>query len=451
MAHDGLSARVAGLMPRAKQDLAHLVSLRSVDDSRLFPREELDATAELVRSAFADAGLHDAALYPTPDGTNAVIGTAPGPAGAPTVLLYSHYDVQPPLGDELWQTPPWRLTDKDGRWFGRGASDCKGNIVAHLTALRAFDGRFPVGIKVVVEGSEEQGTGGLEAFVPEHADLLRADAILVCDTGNVAVGVPALTTSLRGMANVLVTVRTLKTSVHSGMFGGPAPDAMTALIHMLATLHNVHGDTTVHGLDCSQTWHGADYPTERFRADATVLEGVDLVGSGSLVDMLWARPALTVVGIDAPPVVGSAAAIMPEARARLNLRVPPGMDAAAAQDALITHLVQVAPWNVKVEVEREAVGQAFRSKTGGPAYATLSGAMQEAYDGAPVATIGQGGSIPLCNVFEETYPDSEIFLMGVEEPRCLIHAPNESVDPSEIEKMALATALFIQRLDGHPA
>jgi acetylornithine deacetylase/succinyl-diaminopimelate desuccinylase-like protein len=436
--------RVAALMPTARRDLARLVAFRSVADERQVPREELRRTAVAVRDLFRDVGVDDVELHPTPDGTDAVIGRAPGPPGAPTVLLYTHYDVQPPLGEEEWTTPVWELTERDGRWYGRGAADCKGNLVAHLTALRALGGALPVGLVVVVEGSEEQATGGLEAFVREHPELLGADAILVCDTGNVAAGVPTLTTSLRGVANVVVTVRTLGTAVHSGMFGGAAPDALAALLHTLASLRDADGNTTVRGLDASGGWRGAAYPVERFRQDASVLEGVDVLGSGSVADMLWARPAVTVLGIDAPPVVGSTAAVQPSARARVSLRVPPGTDAIAAQDALVEHLRASAPWHARVEVEREAVGQPFTATVDGPAYRALRGAMEDAF-GHELATVGQGASIPLCSVLRETSPDAAIFLMGVEEPRSRIHAPDESVDPREIERVAVATALFLER------
>ena len=227
-----------------------------------------------------------------------------------------------------------------------------------------------MGIKIVGEGSEEQGTGGLEAFVPKNADLLRADAILVCDAGNFAVGMPSLTTSLRGLANVWVTVRTLSSAMHSGMFGGAAPDALAALIAMLATLRDASGNTTIRGLDSRQTWDGIAYPPEQFRKDANVLDGVDLLGD-AVADMIWARPAATVLGIDCPPVIGSSAAIQPEARARINLRVPPGMDAKKAQDALIDHLAAVAPWHVRVEFVREADGEPFVGALSGPGYETM--------------------------------------------------------------------------------
>lgn len=447
MPTDDLRAAVSGLMGRAKDDLAELVAFQSVADPKQYPPEECHKAAQWVVDAFTEVGLQDVAMSPTPDGSMAVHGHVPAPPGAPTVLLYCHYDVQPPLGEEQWETPVFELVERDGRWHGRGAADCKGNIVMHLTALRALrqlDGSFPCGIKLISEGSEEQGTGGLEAFVPENADLLRADTILVCDTGNFAVGVPTLTTTLRGMTSVDVTVTALGSAMHSGMFGGPAPDPVMGLIAMLASLHDEHGNTTIDGLDNTQTWSGVDYSAEQFRADATVLDGVDLAGDGEVADLLWARPAVTVVGIDVPPVVGSASAIQASAAARVSLRIPPGIGGTASQDALIAHLRSRVPWNMRCEIERVAVGDPFVGSLSGPGFDALRAALEEAF-GRPMVTEGQGGSIPLCNVFAETYPDAEIFLMGVEEPKCLIHAPNESVDPSEIEHLALAEALFLRR------
>ncbi|MGH3364477.1 MAG: dipeptidase, partial [Nocardioidaceae bacterium] len=384
-------------------------------------------------------------LEETADGSMAVIGSRKcSRAGAPTVLLYAHYDVQPPLDDAAWKTPPFELTEVDGRWYGRGTADCKGNIVMHLAALRALGDAVPVNLKLVVEGSEEQGTGGLEDFVPKNADLLRADTILVCDTGNAAVGQPAATVSLRGMVNVVVTVEALSSEVHSGMFGGAAPDALAALVQVLATLRDEKGNTTIDGLAADQTWDGAVYPPDQFRSDAGVVDGASLLGDGTVSDMLWARPAVTILGIDCPPVVGSAAAIVPRSAARLNLRIPPGTDPESARAALTRQLEHAAPWGTHLAVELEAEGAPFRAETDGPAYVAMGEAMAEAY-GVAMTRLGQGGSIPLCNVFADTYPDAELVLMGVEEPLALIHAPNESVDPSEIEKMALAEALFLQR------
>ncbi|SEL43684.1 dipeptidase [Streptacidiphilus jiangxiensis] len=440
---DDLAARVTALMPRAKADLAELVSMPSVADARQYPPEHCRRTAEWVAAAFTEVGLEGVHLAETPDGSHAVLGHRPAPPGAPTVLLYSHYDVQPPLDDAAWHSPPFELTERDGRWYGRGAADCKGNIVMHLTALRALGADLPVGLKLVVEGSEEQGTGGLEAYVPDHVDELRADALLVCDTGNAAVGVPTATTVLRGLANVVVTVSTLAGDVHSGMFGGPAPDALAALIRMLDSLRDADGATRVNGLDATGTWSGVGYDEQQFRADAGVLDGVGLMGADTVADRLWARPAVTVLGIDCPPVVGSAAAVPAKARARVSLRVPPGADPDSAAAALTAHLEAAAPWGARVEVERESSGSPFLAATDGPAYAALDRAMREAY-GRPISFLGQGGSIPLCNVLAEAIPAAELILMGVEEPRCMIHAPNESVDPTEIERMALVEALFLR-------
>jgi acetylornithine deacetylase/succinyl-diaminopimelate desuccinylase-like protein len=450
---DNLRAAIDGLMGRAKSDLAELVAFQSVADPKQYPPEECEQAARWVVDAFADVGLSDVRASPTPDGSMAVHGHAPAPDGAPTVLLYCHYDVQPPLGEAAWTAPIWELTERDGRWYGRGAADCKGNIVMHLTALRALqqiDGGFPCGVKLICEGSEEQGTGGLEAFVPENADLLRADTILVVDTGNFAVGVPTLTTTLRGMTSVDVTLSALGSAMHSGMFGGPAPDPIVALIQLLASLHDQRGNTTIDGLDASQRWTGVEYPPEQFRADANVLDGVELMGDGSVADLLWARPSATVLGIDVPPVIGSSSAVQAAAAARLSLRIPPGMDGQQAQDALVEHLKARVPWGMRCEIERIALGDPFVGALEGPAFDAMKDAMEQAF-GRPLTTEGQGGSIPLCNVLAETYPNAEIMLLGVEEPRCLIHAPNESVDPSEIENIALAEALFLQKYAQAPA
>ncbi|MFE1548212.1 dipeptidase [Streptomyces sp. NPDC058718] len=442
-----LREKVRALMPRAKEDLTELVAMRSVADPRQFPPEECAKTADFLVRAFTEAGLRDMRRVTTPDGTDAVVGHAPGPEGAPTVLLYCHYDVQPPLDDDAWRTPPFELTERDGRWYGRGAADCKGNIAMHLTALRALGGPegkdFPVHIKFVAEGSEEQGTGGMEQLVPLRPDLFAADALLICDTGNFALGLPTATTSLRGLTNVVVTVSTLKGEMHSGMFGGPAPDALAALVRILDSLRDEHGNTAVQGLPGDGSWDGVDYPAEQFRTDVGVLDGVSLVGTGTVADELWARPAVTVLGIDCPPVVGSSAAIQAKVRARVSLRVPPGIDADKALRALTDHLTSAAPWGARVEVEAESAGQPFRARTDGPAYRALASALREAY-GKEMVQSGQGGSIPLCNVLADRFPESEIALIGVEEPGCLIHAPNESVDPSEIEHMALAEALFLR-------
>ena len=206
------------------------------------------------------------------------------PDGAPTVLLYSHYDVQPPLGEDAWTSPVWELTERDGRWYGRGAADCKGNIVMHLTALRALkqlDGGFPCGVKIICEGSEEQGTGGLEAFVPENAELLRADTILVVDTGNFAVGDPhphdhvARHDECRYHAS---RARQRDALGHVRRAGaGPGRSADPAARRRSTTRRATRPST---GSTTSRAGAGWTIPRSSSGSDANVLEGVEADGRG---------------------------------------------------------------------------------------------------------------------------------------------------------------------------
>ncbi|MGW7007262.1 M20/M25/M40 family metallo-hydrolase [Streptomyces sp. NPDC054933] len=443
--HAPLAETVAGLMPRARTELAELVSYRSVADPRQFPKSECEKAARWVADALRTEGFEDVALLDTPDGTQSVYGCLPGPEGAPTVLLYAHYDVQPPLDESAWVTPPFELTERDGRWYGRGAADCKGGLVMHLTALRVLreHGGVPVTVKVIAEGSEEQGTGGLQRYAEAHPELLTADAIVIGDTGNFRVGLPTVTATLRGMTLVEVAVDTLEGNLHSGQFGGAAPDALAALIRILDSLRDESGTTTVDGLTSDASWQGLQYGEEEFRADAKVLDGVSLIGTGTIADRLWARPAVTVLGIDCPPVVGATPSVHASARALVSLRVPPGTDAAQAEKALSAHLRSAAPWGARVEVTPRGEGEPFRADTSSPAYTAMAEAMRAAYDGAEMEVAGQGGSIPLCNTLAALYPQAEILLIGLSEPEAQIHAVNESVSPQELERMSLTEALFL--------
>jgi acetylornithine deacetylase/succinyl-diaminopimelate desuccinylase-like protein len=431
-------------MGQAKDDLRSLVSLPSVSDPDHLPLGASLEAAAFVQDALAGLRSFTVEAREMPDATLAVFATAPGPPGTPTVLIYGHYDVQPAGDGAAWTSPPWELTARNGRWYGRGAADSKGNIVAHITALRALGRELPCTVKIVVEGSEEQETAGLEAFLPSDPDLLRADAILLADTGNLAVGRPAVTVALRGSAFVTVTVRALRAPVHSGGFGGASPDALQALILMLASLWDGTGTTTITGVPSTGVWAGAEYPEELFRASAGVLSGVSLMGEGSVADRLWARPSLTVLGIDCPAVAGSLPAIPHAASARLCMRVPPGTDAITAREALIDQLCVSAPWNVALSFERGAASQPFSTRDDAPAHAVFRQALCDAYGREP-ELIGQGGSIPVCSTFHAVYPEADIILCGVAEPESAIHAPNESVHPSEIARLALAEAIFLRR------
>ncbi|MFJ4947126.1 dipeptidase [Streptomyces sp. NPDC088760] len=441
-----LAETVASLLPRAKAELTELVAFKSVADFTQFPKSESDAAAGWIADALRAEGFTDVALLDTPDGTQSVYGYLPGPAGAKTVLLYAHYDVQPPLDEAGWTTPPFELTERDGRWYGRGTADCKGGFIMHLLALRALkaNGGVPVHVKVIVEGSEEQGTGGLERYAEQHPELLEADTIVIGDAGNFRVGLPTVTTTLRGMTLVRVRIDTLAGNLHSGQFGGAAPDALAALVRVLDSLRAEDGSTTVDGLDATARWDGLEYTEEQFRADAKVLDGVELIGDGSVADRLWARPAVTVLGIDCPPVVGATPSVQASARALISLRVPPGVDAAEATKLLQAHIEAHTPWGARVTTEQIGQGQPFRADPSSPAYQAMADAMAVAYPGETMSHAGQGGSIPLCNTLAGLYPRAEILLIGLSEPEAQIHAVNESVSPEELERLSVAEALFLR-------
>ncbi|MEU9142060.1 dipeptidase [Streptomyces sp. NPDC048404] len=446
MSSNPVAETVASLMPRAKAELTELVAFRSVADFDQYPRSESEGAAGWIADALRSEGFQDVALLDTPDGTQSVYGYLPGPEGAKTVLLYAHYDVQPPLDEAAWTTPPFELVERDGRWYGRGSADCKGGVVMHLLALRALkaNGGIPVHVKVIVEGSEEQGTGGLERYAEEHPELLTADTIVIGDAGNFRAGLPTVTATLRGMTLVRVQVDTLEGNLHSGQFGGAAPDALAALIRVLDSLRSKDGSTTVDGLAGEAAWDGLQYEEQAFREDAKVLDGVELIGSGSVADRVWARPAVTVLGIDCPPVVGATPSVQAGARALISLRVPPGVDAVEATKLLEAHIEAHTPWGARVSTERIGQGQAFRADTSSPAYASMAEAMAVAYPGQEMQSAGMGGSIPLCNTLASLYPETEILLIGLSEPEAQIHAVNESVSPDELERLSVAEALFLR-------
>lgn len=403
--------------------------------------------AAWVEQAFAAEGL-TTEHFDTADGSRLIRGTLTVDKSAPTVLLYSHYDIVP-VGDlDAWDSDPWTLTERDGRWYARGAADCKGNLVMHLAALRAAAaaGGPKVNVIVIVEGSEERGGEGLDALIKSQPELFQADVICIADTGNAAVGVPTLTTSLRGGAQLTVTVSTLKTQIHSGGFGGAAPDAVAALMRTLDSLRDEHGRTVIDGVDTTATWPGADYDVDTFRSDAGLLDGVEVLGASvdKPSDLVWARPAVTVTGFTSTPVAQAVNAVPATASAQLNLRVPHPMDAGEVTEKLVAHLQAHTPWGALIDVSVADVNPPFSTDTASPAAQAMGAALAEAYGASDGVTfIGSGGSIPLAAGLQAAVPHAAIMLYGVEEPKATIHSPNESVDPTEIENIAIAEALFL--------
>jgi cysteinylglycine-S-conjugate dipeptidase len=435
-----IADRVSALMPELKSELARLVAIPSISVPGRIDPPLLEAF-ELTSRLFAEAGVAVDRLD-LPDTAPVVTGTIPAPPGAPTVLLYSHYDLVPAGDETLWSSPPFEPTERDGgALVARGVADTKSNIVAHVGALRAWDGRPPVGIKLCIEGYEEIGSGALTGYPATDPDRFEADALVIGDMGSIRPGVPTLTTALRGMANVTVAVRTLESGKHSGQYGGAAPDALLALLRALASLHDEHGDVAVAGLRRNE-WDGEDQPEEDFRALGTVLEGVPLIGSGGLGSRVWSGPAITVIGIDVPSVDGAVNAVSPYARAVLNVRVHPEQDAAEAQDAVMRHLRQQRPFGIELDVQPGPTGNGFAAATGGPAYEAARVAWSDAW-GREVTVAGSGGSIPIVSALARALPDAEALLVGTTDGFANIHGPDERLLLREFENATVAEADFL--------
>jgi acetylornithine deacetylase/succinyl-diaminopimelate desuccinylase-like protein len=438
--------RVRELMPQLKAELLELVAIPSVSEAG-YPagsRPALLRARDAVAALFEDAGCERVGSLELPDTAPMVTAEIPAPQGAPTVLLYSHYDVVPTGDLSQWHSEPFEPTERDGAIFGRGTADTKSNIMAHVGALRAWGGRPPVGIKVVIEGMEEVGGGALTTYPPQDPEMFHADVMIIGDMGNVRPGVPTLTVALRGMANVTVEARTLASAKHSGLYGGAAPDALLALIRALATLHDEHGDVAVDGLR-REEWTGASNTEEEFRAAAEVADGQPLIGTGNLGSRVWSGPAITVIGIDVPSVDDAVNAVSPYARAKLNLRVHPEQDAEEAQAALMQHLEQQLPFGVRLQVRPGATGNGFAARTSSAGYEAARGAWSAAW-GAPTVAIGAGGSIPLVSSLNQAVPDADILMVGTADGYANIHGPNERVLLDEFEKATLAEADLLGRL-----
>src|SRR6186997_1497829 len=274
-----IRTRVTEMMPEIMADLERLVAIPSVAFPGYPPEPVHEMAGETLR-LFEGVGFTNAKLMEVPTGYPPVYGEIPGPAGSPTVMLYGHYDVQPAPPEQGWTSDPWTPTYKDdGRMFGRGAADDKGGLAIHIGTMKVFDGQPPCTVKLILEGMEETNSN-LEAFVEANPELFACDVFIVCDMGNLRAGEPTLTTTLRGDVACVVTLRTLQHPLHSGLFGGPAPDAMMAMAELLATLHDDEGNVTVDGVS-RYDWDGLDFTEKDFRAAADLADGVQLTTGSS--------------------------------------------------------------------------------------------------------------------------------------------------------------------------
>lgn len=443
--HDDLRQKVAANFPSMKATLTELVRIPSVSAPSYDPAP-VRRSAERVAALLETIGCQNVQLLEHEGAHPAVFGQVPGPPGTPTVLLYAHHDVQPPGPAEEWETAPFEPFERSGRLYGRGVSDDKSGVIMHLGAIAAHEGRPPVGIKIFIEGEEETGSPHLPDFLRAYSELLKVDVILIADAGNWRVGVPALTTSLRGITAALVEVRTMASAVHSGQFGGSFPDALITLSRLLASLHDDKGNVAVEGLRSDET-EPLDLTEEELRQQMGTVSGLQPIGEGEWTSRLWSKPALSVLAIDAPPTAQAINQLVPVARAKVSMRIPPGQNGAEAVAALRRHLEKNTPWGAEINISSEGYGEAFSLPTEGPVFEAFEAALREAWERDPVK-IGGGGSIPFVAAFTEQMPGVPVILTGAGDPTSRAHGPNESQDLDDLKKSILAEAIAL-RLLGH--
>ena len=455
---DAIRAAVDSAFPGVVAELGRLVRIPSVSWPAFDPAhvaESAEAVAELLRGTGVFE-LVEIRRAPVEDGSElgqpAIVARRAARNGRPTVLLYAHHDVQPPGKDEDWDTPPFEPTQRGDRLHGRGAADDKAGVMAHIGAIRAFaeaSGDFDLGLSVFIEGEEEWASRSFGNFLRENRELLEADAIIVADSGNWDIDTPAITVALRGAVAFNLRIETLAHASHSGMFGGAVPDAMLAAIRMLGTMWDAEGAVAVEGLTSAQLDIPA-YDEAQLRAEAGLLEGVSPIGRGSILDRIWAQPAITVTGIDAPDVANASNTLIPSLRVRISARIAPGQDAGEAFEALRAHLEANAPFGAKLGFEDVDRGQAFLVDTSGWAVAETRAAMAEAW-GKPAVDTGVGGSIPFIAELVEEFPGAQILVTGVEDPDSRAHSPNESLHLGVFKRALLSEALLFGRLNARGA
>lgn len=431
-----------------RESLERLVRIPSVS-AEGHDADMVRCSAEETAAWLENSGLHDVRLLEVDGAHPAVFGRTPGPADSPTVLLYAHHDVQPEGDSGLWVSPPFDPTERGGRLFGRGTADDKAGIAAHAAALRVWRdlmGGPPVSVSVFIEGEEEIASQNLPTFLGRYGHLLEADAIVLADCSNWRIGEPALTTSLRGILDFVVEVRTLDHAVHSGAFGGPVPDALLALCRLIASLHDEDGDMTVDGLKSGPPY-GIDAHEAEIRQVAGLRPGVSLLGSGSLAHRLWGRPAVAVLGMDAPPITEIAHKLIPVARAYVSIRLAPGDETRQAKAAIEEHLRTRAPWGAEVTVSFPKTGEPHLIDASGSAFGAFRRACHETWGCGPVES-GSGGSLPLVAELADAFPQAELLLTGVSDPDSRPHCENESVHLADLRNCCLSEAILLGHLAG---
>ncbi|MDR6690862.1 acetylornithine deacetylase/succinyl-diaminopimelate desuccinylase-like protein [Microbacterium sp. 1154] len=442
-------------IPSALADLGSLVRIPSIawpafDQSALV--KSADAVAALLQGTgvFDSVEIKRAAIPGTDEvGQPAVLATRAARNGRPTVLLYAHHDVQPPGDEELWDSPPFEPTVRDGRLYGRGAADDKAGVMAHVGAIRAVSevlgDDLDLGIAVFIEGEEEYGSRSFGQFLADNAEVLRSDVIVVADSGNWDERTPGLTVSLRGNARFTLTVRTLDHASHSGMMGGAVPDAMLATVKLLATLWGDDGAVAVDGLAVRDAETPA-YDEATLRAESGLLEGVSPIGRDSILSRIWNKPSITITGWDATPVEAASNTLSPQTSVVISARVAPGQDAREAFAAVEAHLRAHAPFGAQLEFTDVDCGDSFLVDTSGWAVEEARASFADGY-GVDSVDVGIGGSIPFISDLVREFPAAQILVTGVEDPHARAHSPNESLHLETFRNALVSEALLLARLN----
>lgn len=413
-----------------------------------YPSEEMARCADAVAADLRAAGLENVRIIPYGRGYPYVYADWLHAPGSPTLLLYAHYDVQPPGRPEFWETPAFDPTVRsDGRLYGRGAADDKAGVVLIAAAIESClraNGRIPINVKVLIEGEEEIGSDGLESFLLDHREMLACDSLVIMDSGNLEEGLPSLTFALRGIVNVDVEVAGLSGRVHSGQFGGPVPDPVMALCKILSRLVDEDGVPCDPGVRkgirdsdpvLREKIARLPFDEAEFRRTAGLLAGVRLAGEAgySVYERLWTRPCLTVIAMEASPLATASNQIIESARARVSVRIVANQDPAAVRDALVAAILRDPPWGVRVAAHPAATGIWWFVDPVEPAYQAAQRALERGY-GKETALIGSGGSIPFVKTFQDSFGGVPCLLMGVEDPMCRAHGENESLSLAEWKK-----------------
>lgn len=442
-------------MPQYIEQLSKLVSIPSISFDN-FDQKFVLESAEAVKKMFLEAGLSNVQFLVPPSGRPTVYGESLTSPDKPTILLYAHHDVQPPMREALWNTKPFEavIGDNGERLFGRGTADDKAGIITHLAALeqvRAWKKQDGPNLKFIIEGEEESGSAGFAQILSEHAELLKCDAVIVADLGNFAKGTPSITTTLRGMSAVSVELKATKAPLHSGSWSGPIPDPGQVLCRMIANLTDGTGKILIPHFEDTMVPPTAEElasykslgMTEKiFRNDGGVLDSVQLlVPEDEILLANWRRPSITVTAMEVGSRTNAGNVLQDSAYARIGIRLAPGMDAERCTDLLVDFLKKQVPYGLEIKFDIEDGANPFVTDTSHPFFQLMSKSMGEAYE-SPTKFIGCGASIPGAELFRKTFGDIPILLTGLEDPECNAHGENESLYLPDFEKGILAETLF---------